>query len=109
MIELLNGLVLIADERCYIVGKPRQKPDKGIAIDQPTYHTSVAQAAQSALDRTMRQHVKDGSITTLRQFIEEQAKLQFELQRLIAPLDSGQVRQSTAEGHNSAAEGNYIP
>lgn len=87
MIQLTKDLVMIADERCYIVGKPRQRPDKGIIIDSPTYHTNINQAVLSAIGRSMRLSVKDGSITTLRQFLDEQERLTEHLKELLAPLE----------------------
>lgn len=95
MIQLTKDLVVNADELCYIVGKPCKTRGKGLELRNRTYHTTAVQAVQSALLRTMRQGVADGSITTLRQFIEEQQRLQAELERLIAPLEPGQPPQQT--------------
>ena len=101
MIQLPDGLVLLADDHAYIVGKAKKDRGRGIEVQNPTYHTSVAQAAQSALNRIMRTAVKDGSITTLRQFIEEQERLNRELKELLTPLEpSGKAVQMRGEGHN---------
>lgn len=87
MIQLTKDLAMTADERCYIVGKPSQRADGATELRKPTYHTTAAQAVQSALALTMRQGVADGSITTLREFIQEQERQRMELEKLIAPLE----------------------
>lgn len=63
----------------------------------------------AALARAMRKGVADGSITTLRQFIQEQEKLRAELEMLIAPLESGRPRTKAVEAASSAPTCNYIP
>lgn len=87
MIQLTKDLAMIADKRCYIVGKPKQKPGKAIEIQYPTYYSTAEQAVKGALGRHMRELVADGSITTLRQFVEEQDRRREELENLIAPLE----------------------
>lgn len=108
MIQLTKDLWLKADEHCYIVGQLRQRADKGDVLRNPTYHTTAAQAVEGALKRAMRQGVADGSITTLQQFIQEQERLQAELEALISPLDGGQPRQRRVEAHQAVSKGNYI-
>lgn len=63
-----------------------------MCIGQAEYYTTAAQAVRGALAITMRQRVADGSITTLRQFIEEQERLQDEFKRLLEPLEGGPQR-----------------
>lgn len=92
MIQLTKDLVLMADSDCYTVGKPRTRTDKGCVLDRPKYYTTVAQAMRGALAITMRQRVADGSITKLRQFIEEQERLQDEFKRMLEPLEGGPQR-----------------
>ena len=106
MIYLTGELAMDADSHCFIIGNPRTRPDKGPILDNPRYYSTAAQAVLSTVSRTMRQGVADGSITSLRQFIEEQQRLQAELERLVAPLEPGQAPQRAAwkEGsHVSAA------
>lgn len=93
MIQLTDGLAMTADEHGYMIGKPRQKPGKGIVMDSPTCYVTVAQAAQGALDRAMRKAVASGCVTTLGQFIEEQARQCEEMKKLLAPLEGGNGRQ----------------
>ena len=87
MIQLTKDLAMTADEHCYIVGKLRQRADRGTILDKPTYHTTAAQAVSAALNRALRQGVSDGSITTLRQFIEEQDRQRTELDKLMSKLE----------------------
>ncbi len=79
MIQLTNNLVMVADDHCYIVGVLNKQRGEGTQggrkasqILSPTYYPTAAQAVQGALNRVMRTAVKDGSITTLREFIQEQ-------------------------------------
>lgn len=109
MIQLTEKLAMIADDSCYIIGKPRQRADKGLVMDNPTYYSTAAQAVRGALGRAMRQTVKNNEVTTLQEFIQEQERLCAELERLIAPLDSGQPRQSVVNGHLSAEPGKDMP
>lgn len=90
MIQLTKDLVMIADDHCYTIGEPRQKADKGIVLDKPTYHTTAGQAVSAAVSRAMRAAVKDGRITTLNGFIREQERLQAEFEKLVAQLDGGE-------------------
>ena len=41
MIELPEGLVIISDEHCYIVGNPRKSRGKGVEIKNPKYYAHV--------------------------------------------------------------------
>lgn len=109
MIQLTEELAMIADDCCYIIGKPRQRADKGLVMDKPTYYSTAAQAVCGALGRAMRQAVKDNEVTTLQQFIQEQERLHAELERRIAPLDSGQPRQNAVEGRLPTKPGKDIP
>ena len=44
MIELPEGLVIISDEHCYIVGNPRKSRGKGVEIKNPKYYAHIDQA-----------------------------------------------------------------
>ena len=87
MIQLTKDLWLKADEHCYIVGTRRENRGSGTELRNPTYHTTAAQAVSAALNRALRQGVSDGSITTLRQFIEEQDRQSAELDKLMSKLE----------------------
>lgn len=88
MIQLTENLAMTADEHCYIVGKPRKSVGRGEELRNCTYHSTAAQAVSAALSHAMRQDVADGSITTLRQFIQAQEHYRAEFEKLIAPLDA---------------------
>lgn len=103
MIQLTKNLAMIADDHCYIVGKPKQRPGRPLEIENPTYYTTAAQAVQGALNRAMRQAVKDGSVTTLRDFIQEQDRQRAELEKLITPLDGAENPCRTREKGGPAA------
>lgn len=68
-------------------GEAQSEGRRATELRKPTYHTTAAQAVQSALARTMRQGVADGSITALREFIQEQERQRAELEKLVAPLE----------------------
>lgn len=94
MIQLTKDLAMSADENQYIVGTLNKKRCEGVQGEckankllNTRYYPTVAQAVAGALRRAVRQGVADGSITTLRQFIQEQERLQTELEKLVAPLD----------------------
>lgn len=78
---------MTADEHNYIVGKPTQRKGKGVELTNPTYYPTAAQAVYGALQRVLRQGVADGTITTLRQFVEGQEHQRAEMERLLAPLE----------------------
>lgn len=100
MIELPKGFAVSADDHCFIVGKLKQRTDGRIEITNPKYYTTMHQAIRGTLCCMMRASVKDGDITTLQQFSQEQRKLHGELWRLISPLSVSTAQQSRAEGHN---------
>lgn len=87
MIRLTDKLAMTADEYGYIIGQPRTRPDKGLVLEKPKYYPTAAQAVSAALQMALRKGVADGTITTLRQFIQERARLQAELEKLVEPLN----------------------
>ena len=87
MIELTKNIFMTADDHCYIVGTPRQREGRSLEIRNPKYYSTAAQAVRGALNLAMRDSVADGSVTTLREFIERQTELQAEFERMIAPLE----------------------
>lgn len=58
MIELPKGLVMIADERCYIVGKPKKERGRGVEIQNPKYYPTMESAIRGALSIALR--LKEG-------------------------------------------------
>lgn len=67
---------------------PENRAGRGLNLSS----RNIAQAVRGALAITMRQRVADGSIATLRQFIEEQERLQDEFKQLLEPLEGGPQR-----------------
>lgn len=109
MIPLIEGLAMTADERCYIVGEPRQKADKGIVLDKPTYHPTAAQAASAALRRAMRKGVADGSIATLREFIHEQNRQRGGAGNATGPARGRQAPSKRGGGPRTSRTGQGCP
>lgn len=110
MIQLTKDLVMVADDHCYTVGNPREGRGGAVEIRNPTYYATAAQAVQGALNRAMRSVVKGGSITTLREFIQEQDRQRAELEKLIAPLDSvGNRGENVVEAHEANKVGKDTP
>ncbi len=87
MIQLTKDLAMTADQYGYTVGKPVQKAGRPLEFLKPTYYGTAAQAVRGAVSRTLRQGIADGSITSLRQFVQEQERLFAEFERLLAPLE----------------------
>lgn len=87
MIQLTDNLFVTADERNYIVGKPREKASKGSLLLSPSYFTTITQAVRYAVSRALKEQVANNQITTLRQFVEEQERLQAEFIKKLEPLE----------------------
>ena len=88
MIQLTDNLVVTADQYQYIVGTPRTRPDKGITIDKPRYYTTLAGAVKAAVSQAMRDKVADGTITTLRGWLDEYQKITDEFTKRLEPLEA---------------------
>lgn len=86
MIQLTDNLFVTADERNYIVGKPRGKASKGSLLLSP-YFTTMAQAVRYAVSQALKERVANDQITTLRQFLEEQERLQTDFIKKLEPLE----------------------
>lgn len=77
----------MADDYSYIVGQPRTRPDKGLVLEKPRYYPTAALAVSAALQLSLRGMVADGTITTLREFVQEAERLTAELEKLVKPLE----------------------
>ena len=88
MIQLTDNLVVTADQYQYIVGTPRTRPDKGITIDKPRYYTTLAGAVKAAVSQAMRDKVADGTVTTLRDWLDEYQKITDEFTERLEPLEA---------------------
>jgi hypothetical protein len=91
MIRLTEQIAISADQHSYIVGRPRRRLVEGgesvTTMCKPRYYTSVTTALVEAVAQAMRDQVADGTITTLRQFIAEQKRLQDKFAELLKPLE----------------------
>ncbi|SCI04444.1 Uncharacterised protein [uncultured Ruminococcus sp.] len=87
MIQLTDNLFVTADERNYIVGTARQRADRGIVMDSPSYFTTMSQAVRYAVSLALKERVANDQITTLRQFVEEQERLRAEFIKKLEPLE----------------------
>lgn len=86
MIQLTDNLAVTADQHQYIAGTPRIRPDKGVTIDNPRYYTTLSGAVKGAVSQTMRDMVSDGTITTLRGWLDEYQKATDEFAKQLEPL-----------------------
>lgn len=91
MIKLTDKLFVTADAYSYVLGTPYEGKDKqGNDVQlmrNTTYYSTLAGAVQSAISKTIKSGVANGEITTLKEFIAEQKKLQSDLEKMIDPLD----------------------
>lgn len=76
MIYLTDEVALTADSMQYIVGKPVQRPGKGVEMQNPKYYHNLNAALQQAVADCIRASVADSRITELRQVVAEQARLE---------------------------------
>lgn len=88
MIQLTDNVAVTADQYQYIVGTPRTRPDKGITINKPRYYTTLAGAVKGALSQALRDKVADGTITTLRGWLDEYQKITNEFTKRLEPLEA---------------------
>lgn len=109
MIELPKGLILIADERCYIVGKPKKERGRGVEIQNPKYYPTMESAIRGALSLVLLLKVRGEEITTLQQFLDEQARLNQELWEMITHGKcGGKPVKASGDGIEITTEGSYI-
>ena len=78
MIYLTDEIALTADSMQYTVGKPVERPGKGVEMRDVKYYLKLGAALQSVVADLVRAGVADGSITELRQVVAEQARLEQE-------------------------------
>lgn len=75
MIQLTDNLVVTADQYQYIVGTPREDGVKHGKLRNPRYYSTLAGAVKGAVSQAMRKRVEDGTITTLRGWLDEYRKI----------------------------------
>lgn len=92
MIQINDDLAITADGYQYILGKPVARPRKGaqnVEIKNPRYFPTMGKAINGALSQAMRSKVADGSIQTLKTWLDEYAALQERFRELLAPFEEG--------------------
>ena len=78
MIYLTDEIALTADSMQYTVGKPVERPGKGVEMRDAKYYLKLGAALQSVVADLVRAGVADDRITELRQVVAEQARLEQE-------------------------------
>ena len=78
MIMLTDEIGITADSMQYIVGKPTQQPGSGVRMMNSRYYVDLGAALRTVVADCVRAGVADGSITELRQIVDEQARLEQE-------------------------------
>lgn len=87
MIALPGGYAMDAYEYGYRVGKLCVSKKNGTTyLRNTTYHTTPASAIENALQRVIRDHVEDGSITTLDRLLREMNEQRRELDMMLEPM-----------------------
>lgn len=87
MIYITHKLAVTADEYQYIVGEPRERKGRGVELRHRRYYPTMALAIQGAISATLRQRVSEGAIDTLREFIQEEERLQNDFSQKLEPLE----------------------
>lgn len=78
MIYLTDEIAMTADSMQHIVGKPVQRPGKGVEMQNPKYYRKLSAALQQAVADCVRAGVANDRVTELRQIVAEQARLEQE-------------------------------
>lgn len=79
MIYLTDGIALTADRDQYVVGTPKERlveGNKTIMMKNPRYFSNLSNALDEAVSQAVRLKIEDESITTLRDVVSEQKRLQ---------------------------------
>ena len=87
MIQITENLVIVADGHCYAVGKPVYRDRGGVFVQKPRYYSTMEQTLRGCVSIALRNGVADGTITNLRQLVDEQDRLIAQLKELLAPLE----------------------
>lgn len=96
MIQLPGGYAITANDLSYIVGKTAVRKKTGkVALNNQTYHRTIASAVQNVMERILRDKVADETITDLRGVAEEIKRLYRETDALLSQLEySAESRES---------------
>ena len=103
MIELPGGYAMDAYEYGYRVGKPYVRKKDGVTdLRNVTYHTTPASALENVLQRVIRDHVEDGSVTTLSELLTEMNQQRLELETMLEPMERCERPREAVESEETA-------
>ena len=91
MVQLTEDLAVIADDLQYIVGRPVTRERGGepvLEIRRPRYYPTLAAAVRGAVSQAMRDKVAANDISTLREFLAENKRINDEFRSLLEPLEA---------------------
>ena len=86
MIHLIGDYYMTADKKpgcSYVVGIPRQTEDKRVIMRQAKYYSTVESAVASTAEYALRDGIAAGSITTLKEAVEELHRMNDEIRAAI--------------------------
>lgn len=83
MIHLIGDYYMKADNLSFIVGKPRKGMGRGCELADKRYYPTVAQAVSSTAEYALRDGIAAGSITTLKEAVEELHRMKDEIRAAI--------------------------
>ena len=84
MISLPGGLAITADRNCYRLGRSSKGGER---LWDVTYHNDMQETVRATVRRLMRKQVEDGTITTLRGWLDEYKKITDEFTKRLEPLE----------------------
>lgn len=87
MIKLTDKIAVTADQHQYIVFTPCFSVTGAVRMLKPRYYTTLAGAVKGALSQALRDKVADGTVTTLRGWLDEYQKITDEFTELVKPLE----------------------
>lgn len=93
MIYLNERLAITADKYQYILGTPRERVSRDgksteIALSNPSYHRTLAQALKAAIAREMRRSVENDEIQTLGAFAQRLEAVTSDFEKQIEKINS---------------------
>lgn len=82
--KLSDNLVVFHDGASYVVALAY---DNNLGFKEPQYFSTVKQAVFGAVSKQMRLKVKNGEITTLKQWVDEEKVVEAEIEKAFGFLD----------------------
>lgn len=87
MIELTGGYYAAADNRQYVVGKPKTGKDGKPRISSPHYFPTMLLAVRYVARECLREQVAADKLTTLEGFLREAAAIREDLINKLSKLE----------------------